>query len=49
MAFTLDLICFSFYVYLGSKFAESLVTKLINKVAGSLLIFAGFKMAVLEC
>lgn len=52
ITFALDLICYSLYAYLASRstiFSERpLVTKVVNRMAGSLLIFAGLKMAVIE-
>jgi len=52
ITFILDLVCYSFYAYLGWKSSnvglKPLVVKLINKTAGSMLIFAGLKMATVE-
>jgi len=52
ITFILDLACYSFYAYLGWKSSNAalkpLMVKLINKTAGSMLIFAGLKMATVE-
>ncbi len=52
ITFALDLICYSFYAYLGWKSSnvglKPFVVKMINKTAGSMLIFAGLKMATVE-
>lgn len=52
ITFVLDMFCYSCYAYLGSHSRrvamKPFVIKLINKTAGSLLIFAGIKMATVE-
>ncbi len=52
ITFVLDFICYSFYAYFGSKsmvFKDNpTVIKVINKAAGSMLIFIGLRMATLE-
>ncbi len=52
ITFALDLVCYSFYAYLGWKSSNAglkpFVVKMINKTAGSMLIFAGLKMATVE-
>ena len=52
ITFCLDLICYSLYGYLGRQSTllsdKPWVTKSINRFAGSMLIFAGLKMAVIE-
>lgn len=52
ITFLLDLFCYSCYAYLGCRSRrvamKPFAIKLINKVAGSLLIFAGLKMATFE-
>jgi homoserine/homoserine lactone efflux protein len=52
ITFILDFVCYSFYAYLGWKSSNAglkpFVVKLINKTAGSMLIFAGLKMATVE-
>jgi len=48
----IDLFCYSLYAYLGWKSInvgiKPFIIKLINRTAGSLLIFAGLKMATVE-
>ncbi|MDO7086003.1 LysE family translocator [Pseudocolwellia sp. AS88] len=48
----LDLVCYSLYGYLGfksrGKFIKPIIIKLINRSAGTMLIFAGLKMATVE-
>lgn len=52
IVFILDLICYSLYAYLGWKSINASIkpslVKLINRAAGSMLIFAGLKMATIE-
>jgi len=52
ICFILDFLCYAFYGYLGWKSQQiamkAWVLKLINKTAGSMLIFAGLKMATVE-
>jgi len=52
ITFLLDLFCYSMYAYLGGKaiiFSKKpLIIKTINRVAGGMLIFTGFRMAVVE-
>jgi len=52
ITFALDLTCYSLYALLGVQSAGANVrpgvAKWINRTAGSLLIFAGVKMAALE-
>ena len=52
ITFVLDFICYGFYGYLGWKSSNAglkpIVVKLINKTAGTMLIFAGLKMATVE-
>ncbi|MCF6190612.1 MAG: LysE family translocator [Cocleimonas sp.] len=52
ITFALDLVCYSFYAFLGWKSSNAglkpFVVKIINKTAGSMLIFAGLKMATVE-
>lgn len=52
ITFCLDFACYSLYAYLGWK-SQSLgikpwINKLINRSAGAMLVFAGFKMASVE-
>ena len=48
----IDIFCYSLYGYLGYKSInvgiKPLVIKIINRTAGSMLIFAGIKMATIE-
>ena len=50
--FILDLVCYGFYTYLGWKSSsvglKPIVVKIINKTAGTMLIFAGIKMATVQ-
>ncbi len=50
--FLLDLACYGFYAYLGWKSSsvglKPIVVKIINRTAGSMLIFAGIKMATVQ-
>jgi len=50
--FILDLVCYGFYAYLGWKSSsvglKPIVVKIINKTAGTMLIFAGIKMATVQ-
>lgn len=52
IALLLDLVCYSLYGYLGRKSSTAgikpIVVKIINKAAGSMLIFAGLKMATVQ-
>ncbi|HIQ14010.1 MAG TPA: LysE family translocator [Leucothrix sp.] len=52
ITFMLDFVCYSSYAYLGWKSSNAglkpFVVNIINKTAGSMLIFAGLKMATVE-
>ncbi len=52
ITFILDFICYSGYAYLGAQskaFKNSpVITQVINKAAGGMLLFIGFRMASLE-
>jgi len=52
ITFFLDMVCYSFYAYLGWKSSNAglkpIIVNIINKTAGSMLIFAGIKMATVE-
>ena len=52
ITFVLDFVCYGFYGYLGWKSSNTglkpFLVKLINKTAGTMLIFAGLKMATVE-
>ena len=52
ITFCIDFFCYSLYGYLGAKSVRvgisPLITKVINRTAGGMLIFAGIKMAAVE-
>jgi len=52
ITFVLDLSCYSLYAYFGSKTAilknSPVALKMVNKIAGSMLVFIGMRMASLE-
>ncbi len=52
ITFLLDLACYSFYAYLGWKSSsvglKPIIVKMVNRTAGTMLIFAGIKMATVQ-
>ena len=52
LTFFIDFFCYSLYGYLGAKSVsvgiKPFIIKLINRTAGSMLIFAGLKMTSVE-